>query len=245
MNLDPVLAEDILADMKRKQGITGTSYSKSFEADFWNTYQKSHNANRTQQGVSRPIPEGARDNVIGGAVRALVAKQGTFYIPGQMDEVAAKDLPGELSDWVDEKTGKYRQDVYGRLVEPGPGFKSSGTLITNNKGQSIVVVDQNVERQGLSKALAGGLNPIFNGRSRKGAPIPYGQREDGSWATGEPFIYHRDNGDGLYMKNFGIINSNNDILEADLFQLYDNITPLIEEQLGKGATKADATPFKF
>lgn len=57
--IDPVLAEDILKDMKKQQGINGVYYSKSFEADFWDTYQKAHEDNATQQGISRPIPEPA------------------------------------------------------------------------------------------------------------------------------------------------------------------------------------------
>lgn len=59
MNVDPILAQDVLNTLKAERGITGTNYSKSFEQDFWGTYKQAHNDNMTQQGISRPIPEPA------------------------------------------------------------------------------------------------------------------------------------------------------------------------------------------
>lgn len=244
LGVDPILAEDVLNTLKQERGVSGTNYSKSFEQDFWGTYKQAHADNATQQGISRQIPEPARDNVVKGAVRSLLSGNGTFYKPGEPGYIANTHNQVSKEELVDDK-GNPREDLYARYVEVGPGFPSAGTLITTNKGNSFVIVDQNTERSAQSAELAAGLNPIFNGTSRIGAPIPFYQDDKGQKVYGKPFITHERGADGRFHRNFNIANQNGDVHRTSLTELYDNLVPVSERALGYGASKSDNTPFKL
>lgn len=145
---------------------------------------------------------------------------------------------------VDDK-GNPRKDLNIRRVEVGPGFRAAGTLITTNKGNSFVIVDQDTERQSLSNSLSAGLNPLFNGTSRVGKPIPIGEDESGKLIYGTPFIKHRNEGSKTYKKTLYVKTEDGSVYQTSLKQIYDRITPISDKSLGVGASKSDLTPFKF
>lgn len=173
----------------------------------------------------------------------MLSGNGTFYKPGTSEYISNMHTKVSEDELVD-KNGNPRKDLYLRRVEVGPGFQAAGTLVTTNKGNSFVVVDQNTERSSISQALAAGLNPLFNGTSRVGAPIPFGQDDQGNILMGTPFIVNRRNGTS-FSKDLFIKDASGNTYQTSLPEIYDRILPTTEKSLGLGASKSDNSAFKF
>lgn len=254
-NINVPLAKQMYEDMKNDTGgaygknyMRNKSWTQNFEKDFWNRYMEQHKNATAMQTKSLVIPQVSVNTVLQNQLPDLMSGNATVYRPGDKVSQSANSMGIDKSKYVDEKTGKIRQDISARYVFAGtPGFIEGGFLLNGPDG-SIVIVDQNAARQDLNKEIKNAFNPIFLNGGTEGRPM-----EISKGVYGTPKIkFQRDEQGNYSTRNYFSTPGKDDILSfydperggerpITITDALDQYAPRMQSMLDLGAGKADMT----